>query len=407
MAFDPQLTLDALLNAETDRDLIVSEILTALGAVGFPVTNWEDGASLLTLAEADSAQFADTNSTVAALAAAGFVTLAPGNPNNDAVPSVRTDKTWLDLVAFSWFNEVRQPAVFGQYAVALTVASGRGPYTIAPNGLHVTDSTGAFRYTSTNSSPVTIDSTNGPSNTITFQADQTGSAYNTIDGVGVTLTMTTFLLGVTAATAAAPGTPSSSVIVAGSDFESDAKLRLRCTTKWATLTVSAVVDSMVNYALNVFSDNRITSVLVGDTNPDGPGTFRVYLAGPTGAVSTPNKNAVDAVLQKKKPLTSTLTTLSATDSVLTITGTVYGPSAQIAQITIDVGTAITTLQTLMQISDGSGPPNAGTFYLSVLYDAIQNVANVRNVDLTTPAGDTTPAKGFVVKLINSLVFTGV
>jgi len=407
MAFDPQLTLADLLNAETDRDLIVSEILTALGAVGFPVTNWEDGASLLTLAEADAAQFADTNATVAALAAAGFVTLAPGNPNNDAVPSVRTDKTWLDLVAFSWFSEVRQPAVFGQYAVKLTVGSGRGPYTIAPNGLHVTDSTGAFRYTSTNPSPVMIDSTNGPSNTITFQADQTGSAYNAIDGVGISLIMTTFLLGVTAATVAAPGTPSSSIITAGSDFEYDAKLSLRCTTKWATLTVAVVADSMVNYALNVFKNNTITSVFIDAQNPDGPGTFRVYLAGPAGAVSNPDKNTVDAVLQKKKPLTSTLTTLSATNSVLSITGTVFGPSAQITQIQQDVLAAIANLQALMQISDGSGPPNGGTFFLSVVYDAIQNVANVRNVDLTTPAADTTPAKGFIVKLTNGLVFTGI
>ncbi len=391
--FDPLLTLNDLLTAETNSTTVFQSLVNNLKTAGFPVTDWIDGGIALTILQGDAIQIANSNQIISDVAAAGFIDLAPGNAPGAEV----TDQTWLDLCGGSDFDEDRIAGVFGQYEVALTTASGFGPNTIAPNGLYFTDPSGTYRYQSTNSAPITI--TSAGATNIVVQAEQAGTGYNTIASPSTALIFITPLLGVSAQTVLAPGSSSTSAVVAGSDIESDANYRARCKAKWGALTVASVDASMTFYAESVVSSHgTVTNVLINDTNPRGPGTVDIYVAD-DGAPSSDLVTDVDAVLQLKKPLTSDLRVIGATATPIIVTAGCYVPAViTSAAYTAAVNSALAALQDSLVIGDGSG---AGTLYFSAVEQLLMN-AGARNVNLSVPSVDTVPTLGHIITLSSSL-----
>lgn len=406
MAFDPVLTLTQLLSGSQSPDAVLSSILTDLGAgtTPFPVTDWNTGGVVLTLLEQFAAQLADMNTGVMEIAQGGFVSIAPGNDGGDPVAG-RTTTTWLDMVAKAQFDEERIPAAFGQFRIRLTVAPGFGPYTIGANGLWVLDPMGAYRYQSIDVIPVSISNTT-PTD-FTVQAELAGAAYNTIAAIGITVSLVTSLLGVTAVTILAPGAVSTAAVRVGADLEDDDALRLRCTTKWSRLSIVSVNDAMVNAAMDVVSVYGIVShVLVDDTNPHGAGTVDIYIASSTGATPSGLVSDVNGVLQLIKPLTSILHTVAATADTRNITATCYVPAVLVTGYPTIVVAQLQGLAASLDIGDGA---TKGIVYYSRIMQILID-AGARNVELLTLAGDVVdivPAKGHVSLFTNSVTVIGV
>jgi hypothetical protein len=395
MAFDPVLTLANLLDAETAPDAILFAIANSLRGKGFPVSDWNDFGFYKTLLQADAAQFASTNKAIAALAAAGFITIAPGNAAGlNPGDAGYTNETWLDLCAWNGFHEERGEAVFGEYAVTITVAAGFGPYPIGPNGLWVTDPTGLHRYQLTNATLATLSSA-APTTTLSVRAERAGAGFNTIATSGIDLTLITTLLGVTITTRNVGA--GASVIAAGNDIEADDSLRTRCIDKWPTLSFDTVIDAATKYVKDTVSTfGSVTGVLIDDSNPDGPGTWRVYITD-NGLSPAGLDTDVQAAIVKKRPLCSAVSTLFATPDALVMTGDIYVTEASpFTASKAAADAAFQALQSSLPIGNGAG---RGVVRFSELEFQLRNACGAGSyVELSAPVADTTPALAHIVRL---------
>jgi len=334
----------------------LAQILATLAAQGFPVTAWQAGNAGRTLAVADAAALTDLRSVIADVARGGYLDTATGD--------------WLTLLAAGLFDITRTPAVYAVGSVTLACVSTAGPYSITAGSLVVTD--GTRRWRSTNTTTLTLPSSGSLS--VEVRAESPGTAYN---GSGTTLLTTPVspsLAGVTVTAA------TSWLTTAGAAEESDASLRARCRARWGSLGRGANDSAYIYLARTGHSvESSVTraSVVWGV----GDGTLTIYLAGPSGAVSSGVENIVGAWIEANKPGTDYPTVVSATARVVSL----------IATVTVDAAsdsTANRALATDALAAYFAGLDIGEDVDIGRLYEALYASAGVIDADISQPADDT-------------------
>jgi len=370
-------TVASLITARS-ADAIVSEQLDVLAGEEFPVTSWQPGSVPRSLVKADATSMAAMDTNVANLAKAAFLDDSEGD--------------WLVLLAKSRFDVDAEPAGYTVGRVLLTVASGAGPYTLSAAQLLVSD--GARRWRSTNTGSVVV--TSAAPVSIEVRAESAGAAYNVASGA-VTQVITPALAGLSVSNPVyASGTW---VTTAGADRESDASVRARCRARWGTLGRGANDAAYVYWARTGHSRTaEVTraSVVWGI----GDGTLTIYLAGPSGPVSTPVENAVGAWIERNKPGTDYPTVVSASARVVSLVATVRVDAASDSAANRALATdALAAYFAALAIGDDVD--------LGALYHALYQATGVIDVDISQPASDVSVNTNEVATLSASLTWVAV
>lgn len=349
----------------------------------FRVTSWQSGGAGATVLHLLSDLVAQHSSVVAETAKGSLLKHARG--------------TWLKLRAASTYDELPSAASKTVGTMQLASSAGAPPYTIQPGERWVRNTAGLlFR----NTTGGTLASGAGQTLSLTFEAQYPGSQYNIPSGSS--LEFVTPMAGVTVSN---PVTSSGDWITTdGTDEQSDDSLIAQCVAKWATRSYQAP-SGVYEYWATKTSD-AVTRVYVDAENPDGPGTLRVYLAGPTGAiVSSSIIAAVDAVLQQRRSTCASVTTLGATEQVVAIVGTVYYRGATLAAVQAGVEAAIAALFASIEIGGVKLGDEQGYLFFDSVIDAIRDVAGVVKYAPTAPASDVAlPAAAVAVPNVDDITY---
>jgi uncharacterized phage protein gp47/JayE len=337
------------------EDEATETLLAWLASAGFSSTSWISGSVQLTMIRCVASAYARLTEYVATLAEWQFNETATGEA--------------LTRFSRSRYDNERRAAVAAQHRVVFTCNATSGPYSIAPGALIVTDGTNVFSNVTT---------VNIPSNgytTVTMPCDEPGAAGN-VGAVGTITQMVTSFAGVTCTNPAVSGT-ASSLMVAGSDTESDYSLRLRNSVKWGTLATETI--AMTVEAIAVASAESITKAGVDDTNPRGDGTVDVYVATDTGAPGSLDvAAALVAVRARFFNSDPRINVVAAPEYELPISGTIYYDSSRSASDVQDyVEESLAQLRAVMPI--GGYRYSTGVSGVLRLSDIIQAVENSTGV----------------------------
>jgi uncharacterized phage protein gp47/JayE len=317
------------------------------------------------------------SATVALIAAAGFNSLATGG--------------WLDVLSEDFFANTRVAAVETHGVMRLTASATAPPYVIAVGDLQISNTATQAGNT------VTFRNTSGgslnPGGTLDldFEAETAGAASNLANSVA--LYMWTSLVGVTA-TNPPVGTTGTWITRAGTDAETDERLRARNVSKWSTLSYAAVDGAYRNWALE--ADDSVTRVKVRSNNPYGPGTVDVVCATAIGGISPTQAADILAYINGttdgigRRPLGDVVTVQSAAAIALTVSGLVTVASAYSATTTLQaVKDAILAVLNDTEIGGTVIPPATTPGYVihSRLVAAVEALDGVISVSLTAPSGN--------------------
>lgn len=217
-----------------------------LVAEGFPVDAWQEESAARAFLELQAQVGAQQSIPVSALAKMGFLSTSEAD--------------FLTALVKSDYDEDRESAVSTVLPISLinssttTYIKGAREIIIqAKNGRNFVNVAG-------------VSATAGATTVHSFMSELPGSASNI---PAQDLTLATPLAGVIARFL---GT----FTAAGADEEGDPQLRVRASSKWATLRVEKIAPGIVNLARNAAPS--IHGISVDDENPRGPGTLDVYLA---------------------------------------------------------------------------------------------------------------------------------
>lgn len=372
----PLINVSDLLVAPSEAETL-DTILQALAGFGFNTTAWQVGSVQRYLVTAIAKVVAQVAATVAMVAAFGALSTATG-------PA-------LTKLADSDFDVQRFEAVKTQGIVRLTNVAGIGATVIAISQLVVSDPiTGqTFR----NISGGTIPGTVGATLDLTFESEVAGK--NTVVAVGSLTIMQTPIAGVTSSNSDANW-----ITQTGADAETDPNLRARCRAKWGTLNVGSKPVSGYEYLART-ADPAVTRVYVDPTNPNGPGTVRVYIAGASGTGTGSMVTAVDALIQQKRSVTALVTVLPAVAVAEAFTATVFIASAQNTPSTREsVRLAINDFVNALPIGGIQTDNIAGQeMSHTALIGAVQAVPGVRSVTFSSPTADVPLAANEVLTVL--------
>lgn len=375
-------SITELVTART-ADQITTEELAALTASGFPVDAWQSGGAARSLLRADAQALTVAEGIVAKLAKGAY-----GSTAADA------GEGWLDLFMQSRFDLDRIEATYAVGEVVLTVPSGAGPFSIPAGGLLVTD--GNFRWRSTET--ITTNVTSAAPVTFSVRAEIAGTDGNAANNT-VTRIVSPALPGVTCNNPVI-GATSTWLSLAAIDREGDVAYLARGRAKWSTLGSGFTRDAVAYWCRSATIDGTPTGAnagctRVGFSDPAGDGTYTVYAANATTTLPGPSVTAVQAELDRRKPITDTPTVVAATVTTITVTGAVRfraGYNTNANQILVT--NAVKTFVNAHNIGDGDGSvfvDSAGI--AAAIYAAVPG--GVADVDLSAPTTDTTITAGHV------------
>lgn len=424
----------------------------SLFASTLPVLAWQDGSVPKTLALSTGTALSDLEGLIAQIARGGFVTPQPGVTGAAG--------SWLALAGQARYGLTPNPASAAQLQVLLTDTAGAGPFPISAGQLWVanTVSLGAatpLRYSNLGGGTLPKSGTLA----LTFQAEQPGAQYNVGDNTITTLL--TSLPGVTVNNPT-PSGMTSSIVAQGVSAESDLAYALRCLGRWAQLgsgspaaayqawaatasaevtrtNVAPVASSTAISGSNASTSNILVTSSAGfpvgaivrasadgsyrlvTAVPDGThitvapafgaapttgtlsvvsgGQISLYVAGPSGPVSSAALAAIAALITPKVAMPASIVIANAATTTVTITATV---NILAAQLTATQAACEAALLALMQ-----SIPIGGTVYTSQIIDALQKQPGVRNVALSAPSSDTVISTGVVPLLAGTRTYTGV
>lgn len=371
------VSLDELIVPVT-KDQALTLMFDMLRAHGFPIASWQSGSLQRTMFEA-FAELASENILVAdAIARAGFNPLSSGG--------------WLDLLSESHYDNTRFAAVKTRGKVILTDVASTGPHVIGIDEVVISDAAGR-RYRNVTADTLLLNDFVE----LEFEAEIAGADGNVDND-----TIVVVVEGPPNVTCNNPDPGSGLwITIEGSNQETDASLRERNATKWATLSVNGPAEAYVNWARN--ASPAVTRVWVDDQNPRGPGTVDVYIAGADGPVSGAVVTAVEDYINGdtdqvgRKGIGTDLFVASATQHPIDITAQVYfNPTYLVAEITAAVEAAIAEYIENVPIGGTkSFDQDAGEFLLGGFYHALFSIAGVVNIILSAPLTNVALAKGEV------------
>jgi len=287
------------LTTPATREEILDELLGVMASPDFnlPTESWEAFDEPLATLAADAQIHEDLSAKVAGIAKAGVTEDASGDI--------------LDIHTADVFDETRKLGVPTLGTVTFTETEGSPKSWAAGDLLFTSRLNSALVYVNTGA--VSLSALGTAS--VALSAQEIGAAYNI---QGSDLQLSTPVPGVTMT--AASGT--SWITQSGTDDESDEKLRLRCQTKWATLTTTGPIEAYKKWALDASAS--INRVFIqedpGAIYPLAP--VKVFVAGPTGAVGSSVIAALTAYIEARRPLGILVTYASASNVTFNLKGTV-------------------------------------------------------------------------------------
>jgi hypothetical protein len=309
----------------------------------------------------------------------------------------------------SHYDNEREGAVAAQRSITLACVATEGPHTIGLGDVVIAEASGrTFRNVEGLAVVYPATLTSGGSLTLLFEAEVAGAGSN-VGADTVTIMQTTY---------AGVAVSDDTAFKLGIDAESDARLKLRNSTKWATLSVSLIHDGVIAVALK--ARPAVTLVGVDDQNPRGQGTFDVYIAGPIATAGPDDIDAAQAALAARFFGSDACRTFAAPEIFLHLTGTVYYDSKyQQADVKKavedpDIGSlpAFVSPIPLGGFDFSPGPANLvpKNDIEAVIRDEskINGQRVVRTVVLSTPTGDLSVVSfGKVIKGTWNLTYTAV
>jgi len=370
------VSLDSLLTPVTEEQAL-DATLALLEALGFEPTTWQDGSSAKTLVRLMAHIYSSVSAVVPAIVAGGFNALAVSG--------------WLDVLSEDYYANERVDAVATQGVFRFTSTATAPPYVISVGDLQIADSATATPTTQTfrNTSAGTLNP--GSTLDLTVEGEIAGADGNIPNSTP--LYMWTALVGVTVTNPAVGGS-SSWITRAGTDEETDARLRERNTSRWSTLSYAATEGAYRNWALA--ADASVTRVKVRANNPYGPGTVDVVCATAIGGISAGQALAIVDYIDGltdgigRRPLGDVVTVQSASAIAFTISGTVTVAAAyQSATTATVIQQALRDVLHATPIGGTIIPPaSSGVIVKSKLIAAVEALDGVLAVTLSAPAGDT-------------------
>lgn len=339
-------------------------LLGILDAVGFPATSWQPKSVPRTFVKAVATLYADLTTLVHDIAAGGFLQYAAEAPEG-----------WLDLCVESQYQEARTSAISTVGKATLTNFYS-SPHVIAVGQLWAQDAAGR-RFTNTTGGTVAAGSLVplvASTLELEWKAESPGAAYNLAPS-----TLTALLTPLPLLSINNPALPGSStwITTSGADAETNSNLIDRCQKKWATLGTGGASAAYIAWAKGALA--AITRVVVDNSNPDGPGTVRVYLATAGGVPSNAEVAIVDAAIQAKRSCTATVSVLAATVVTIAVTATLLVYSAYSTTAPTEAAANVTALQQAADIG--------ATVYTTNVIEALSAPKGVRNITLAAPGSD--------------------
>jgi hypothetical protein len=346
----------SLFTAET-ADRILAYGLDLARVVGLPVTSWRSGDPTRSLYKYLATVLASLEGVYAEYIRAGFLSSASDD--------------WLTVLAWEVYGVERIEATYATGEITLNNGGG-GFYPVDPGDLTFRASSTGKTFHNTTSGTLSA----GATVVITFEADEAGSDSSVADDEIDELVTT--LLGVTIA--------SSDAAVANDEQDDDA-LKEQCRSTLGALSPDGPPDAY-EYVVRNPDLTGTTEITRASTAHDATdGTVTVYVASPTGTVTSPSVAAAqDAVEIWATPLCITPTVVSVTTVSVNVTAEISGDDIPLdfeAQITDALGVFFASVPV-----DGSGVSVSRISKL--IHDTIPEVTSVT---ITAPAGNVALAVG--------------
>src|SRR5688500_10654220 len=301
------LSLAQLTKAVTEEEAL-EQCLDILAALGYNARSWRDGDVHYTVVRLMARLKAADSQVVASIAGAHF--------NDTAVDD------WLELYARSHYANDKKPTLATQGTAILTaVAAAPGPFNISPSDLVAADTVRGLTFRNITGGTLNA----GGTLSLTFEAEVAGQGGDISSN---TLTILKTPLAGVSINNPTPVGAASWITRNGGDAESNESLRIRNSSRWATVG-SAGTPSLayVNFALNAHASVR--RVAVDDKNPRGPNTLDIYVAGDAGDLSSTVVQAVQDYIDGstdgvgRKASGSNVLVLSATRNDIPYRATIY------------------------------------------------------------------------------------
>jgi uncharacterized phage protein gp47/JayE len=365
------VSLASLLVKET-KATILNAGLQIAAALGLPVTSWQAGDPTRALFTFQAERLATLEDLVLGYIASAFLDYASG--------------VWLKVLADQVFGVKVPDATYATTSITLTNTGG-GNYTIDVGTLTVKSSTSGKTYRNTTAGVLLGV---GATCTLDVVADEAGSASSA--GAGEIDALVTGLLGVTCTN------PTAAV---GIDEQSEDTTRQQCRDKLGSLSPNGPKEaySYVTRNSDLTTTRNVTRVRVFPVSSTG--TVTIYIAGPSGAVSSPDRALVEAAIVKwATPNCITPVVLSAANVVIPVTYQLWiyrSVNKTSAEIQADILTALQAMFAARPIGgDIIAPALTGAIYQSMIASTIRAAfPQAFRVDVSSPAGDTALTNGQV------------
>jgi len=383
-----RLTLDELTTPLT-RQQVEASIYSVLARLGVPTTSWKPGAVVRTMIVGVSAVFAAYSELMALIARSGFLELSSGD--------------WLTLVAQYVYGVERLDATFASGTVLVSNSTTGSFYGFEPGDLIVKNTVTGATYRNIATFNLPANTTDLPVSVVASEPGAASSAQaNTVTSVVTAL----------------PGlSVDNDVAFFGTDEETDAQLRARCSEKLGALSPMGPWDAYTSALRNATDGNgRNLGITRVSLLPDGYGHIDVYCATATGTLPDADVPfAEEAIQQWAVPQGITATVHPAVTVVLDVAADVYvyNTSGQTdEQIKAAIITSVDTFVFAQPVGGnvhgpGVTPPN-GMVYRDALSAAISRTLPdglIFHVAISTPTADVsmTPLQVLVVGSTSGIV----
>lgn len=338
-------------------------LLVSLGFKG--AASWQEGSWPRTLGiEVPAAIIADLRGLAVAIASSGFNESASGS--------------FLTVFSRSHYDNARAPAVKTQGTLVLTALPSALSNTFGPQELVASDN---FGHTFRNLTGATLEP--GAVLALGWEAEVAGSASNV--AAGLITTLVTTLAGVSVSN------PGSWITRVGAQAESDAKLRLRNSSKWGTRADTAPAAAYEHWALS--ANGAITRVYVDDDNPLGPGTVHIWIASDLVDAPVDLTDVAASVValiegqtdgRVRRGIGAIVSCAPAVAHNLPIDAIVYVATSWQDTAPAAIKAAIETLYATLPIGGIRTDGASGALPFASLYGAVMRVPGVVNVKFNTP-----------------------
>ncbi len=362
---------------EVEEDEAHQQLLDLLDDQGLTATAWQELDVAPTLVHI-GAELRSKNSKVSVQLKEAFMS---GTARGEA----------LTKTASGFFGNTREPAVEAQHLVTLACTATEGPHSIDVGALVVSHEDGqTFRNVEGNAITYPVTLASGGTQTLLFAAEVAGADGTIADALTaetVTLSLVTTLSGVSIT--------SHTLEQSGQDEESDDRLDERDNLRWTERAVTKSDDGLAQRALAVAPG--IVSVAVDSTNPRGPATTDVYIAGLDSTASNDEISLVQIALDLatfgRKATPKTIQVYAAPEVALDVAGSAYfeGIDATTAQSAVEAG----LLEFVRSTPPGGfdfSPGPSGVVRVNDIETAIKNAltgagASRATVSVTIPSSD--------------------